>query len=209
MTGLQFFVMVNLLGEYETKDLPRVMLVAKMMGKDFDDLADIKGDHKDKRITDAEPVIEAKGLSHKGTIKPFDITINKGEVIGLTGLLGSGRSELVRAIYGADKADTGTLKVKGKEVKINTPLDAMKLGMAYLPEDRKAEGIIADLSVRENIIIALQAKRGMFHPLSKKEMEKQLISILNCCRLRQQAVKPRLRVCPVVTSRRLSLEDGF
>ena len=137
----------ELVGEYETKDLPRVMLVAKMMGKDFDDLADIKGDHKDKRITDAEPVIEAKGLSHKGTIKPFDITINKGEVIGLTGLLGSGRSELVRAIYGADKADTGTLKVKGKEVKINTPLDAMKLGMAYLPEDR------------------------MFHPLSKKEME--------------------------------------
>ena len=161
----------ELVGEYETKDLPRVMLVAKMMGKDFDDLADIKGDHKDKRITDAEPVIEAKGLSHKGTIKPFDITINKGEVIGLTGLLGSGRSELVRAIYGADKADTGTLKVKGKEVKINTPLDAMKLGMAYLPEDRKAEGIIADLSVRENIIIALQAKRGMFHPFSKNDME--------------------------------------
>ena len=161
----------ELVGEYETKDLPRVMLVAKMMGKDFDDLADIKGEHKDKRIKDAEPVIEAKGLSHKGTIKPFDITINKGEVIGLTGLLGSGRSELVRAIYGADKADAGTLKVKGKEVKINTPLDAMKLGMAYLPEDRKAEGIIADLSVRENIIIALQAKRGMFHPLSKKEME--------------------------------------
>ena len=142
-----------------------------MMGKDFDDLADIKGDHKDKRITDAEPVIEAKGLSHKGTIKPFDITINKGEVIGLTGLLGSGRSELVRAIYGADKADTGTLKVKGKEVKINTPLDAMKLGMAYLPEDRKKEGIFAELSVRENMIIALQAKRGMFKLLSRKQME--------------------------------------
>lgn len=161
----------ELVGEYETKDLPRVMLVAKMMGKDFDDLADIKGDHKDKRIRDAQPVIEAKGISHKGTIKPFDLTINKGEVIGLTGLLGSGRSEMARAIYGADKAETGTLKVNGKEVKINSPLDAMKLGMAYLPEDRKAEGIIADLSVRENIIIALQAKKGMFHPLSKKEME--------------------------------------
>lgn len=161
----------ELVGEYETKDLPRVMLVAKMMGKDFDDLADIKGEHKDKKKAKPEPVIEAKGISHKGTIKPFDLTINKGEVIGLTGLLGSGRSELVRAIYGADKAETGTLKVKGKEAKINNPLDAMKLGMAYLPEDRKAEGIIADLSVRENIIIALQAKRGMFHPLSKKEME--------------------------------------
>ena len=161
----------ELVGEYETKDLPRVMLVAKMMGKDFDDLADIKGEHKDKKKANPEPVIEAKGISHKGTIKPFDLTINKGEVIGLTGLLGSGRSELVRAIYGADKAETGTLKVKGKEAKINSPLDAMKLGMAYLPEDRKAEGIIADLSVRENIIIARQAKRGMFHPLSKKEME--------------------------------------
>lgn len=161
----------ELVGEYETKDLPRVMLVAKMMGKDFDDLADIKGEHKDKKKAKPEPVIEAKGISHKGTIKPFDLTINKGEVIGLTGLLGSGRSELVRAIYGADKAETGTLKVKGKEAKINSPLDAMKLGMAYLPEDRKAEGIIADLSVRENIIIARQAKRGMFHPLSKKEME--------------------------------------
>ena len=159
----------ELVGEYEVKDLPRVMLVAKMMGKDFDDLADIKGDHAE--LKEFIPVIEAEGLSHKGTIKPFDMTINKGEVVGFTGLLGSGRSELVRAIYGADKADSGKLKVNGKEVKIHAPIDAMKLGMAYLPEDRKAEGIIADLSVRENIIIALQAKRGMFHPLSKKEME--------------------------------------
>lgn len=158
----------ELVGEFKTKELPRFQLVAKMMGKDFDDLADIKSGHK--MIENGEPVIEAKGLGHKGTIRPFDITVHKGEVIGLSGLLGSGRSELVRAIYGADKADSGTLKVKGKEVKIKSPLDAMKLGMAYLPEDRKKDGILADLSVRENIIIALQAKRGMFHPLSRKEM---------------------------------------
>ena len=161
----------TLVGEYPVKELPRVELVAKMMGKNFDDLADIKGDHKDKKVFSDTPVIEAKGIGHKGTIKPFDLKINKGEVIGLTGLLGSGRSELVRSIYGADKADSGTLKVNGKEVKIGSPLDAMKLGMAYLPEDRKAEGIIADLSVRENIIIAMQAKKGMFHPMSRKEME--------------------------------------
>lgn len=161
----------ELVGEYETKELPRVMLVAKMMGKDFDDLADIKGAHAGKKSEKATPIIEAKGLTHRGTIKPFNLTINKGEVIGLTGLLGSGRSELVRAIYGADKPDAGVLKVNGKEVKINSPLEAMKLGMGYLPEDRKEEGIIADLSVRENIIIALQAKRGMFHPLSRKETE--------------------------------------
>ena len=90
----------ELVGEYETKDLPRVMLVAKMMGKDFDDLADIKSGHLEKKFEGA-PVIEAEGLGHKGTIRPFNIAINKGEVIGLTGLLGSGRSELVRAIYGA------------------------------------------------------------------------------------------------------------
>ena len=149
----------ELVGEYTTKDLPRVMLVAKMMGKDFDDLADIKGEHAE--LKEFIPVIEAEGIGRKGSIRPFNFT----------GLLGSGRSELVRAIYGADKPDSGKLKVNGKEVKINSPLDAMKLGMAYLPEDRKKDGIIADLSVRENIIIALQAKRGMFHPLSKKEME--------------------------------------
>ena len=159
----------ELVGEYEVESLPRVKLVSKMMGKDFDDLADIKGEYKHEKHL--EPLIEAKGLGHAGTIRPFDLTINKGEVIGLTGLLGSGRSELVRTIYGADKADSGVLKVKGKDTKISSPLDAMKAGMAYLPEDRKKEGIIADLSVRENIILALQAKRGMFKLLSRKQME--------------------------------------
>ena len=161
----------ELVGEYLTKELPRYQLVAKMMGKDFDDLADIKSEHAGKQRPEGAPVIEATGIGHKGTIRPFDLTIEKGEVIGFTGLLGSGRSELVRSIYGADKADSGTLKVNGKEVKINAPIDAMHQGMAYLPEDRKRDGIIADLSVKENIIIALQAKRGMFRPMSRKEMD--------------------------------------
>ncbi len=159
----------TLVGEYEVADLPRVKLVSKMMGKDFDDLADIKGDHK--KLEKFVPVIEAKGVGRKGSIKPFDFVANKGEVVGLTGLLGSGRSELVRAIYGADKPDSGKILVNGQEAKINAPIDAMKLGMAYLPEDRKKDGIIADLSVRENIILALQAKKGMFHLMSHKEME--------------------------------------
>ena len=158
----------TLVGEYPIEDLPRVKLVAAMMGKEFDDLAAIKSDVS-KDFSSEELIIDAKGLSHKGKIKPFDLEIHKGEVIGLTGLLGSGRSELARVIYGADKNQTGTLKVAGNEVKINAPIDAMNLGMGLLPDDRKAEGIVGDLSVRENIILALQSKRGMFKLLPQKE----------------------------------------
>ena len=160
----------TLVGEYPIADLPRVKMVAAMMGKDFDDLASIKPEGFEAQ-KDAPLQIEARGLSHKGTIKPFDLDIHKGEVIGLTGLLGSGRSELARSIYGADKAQTGTLKVGGKDAKISQPLDAMNLGMGLLPDDRKAEGIIGDLSVRENIILAMQAKRGMFRQLSRAKQE--------------------------------------
>ena len=156
-------------GEYPIADLPRVKLVAAMMGKDLDDLAEIKKEQKD---FSKEPMeISAKGLSHAGTVKPFDLDIHKGEVVGIGGLLGSGRSELARCIYGADKAQTGTLSVNGEQVKINQPIDAMNKGMGMLPDDRKAEGIIADLSVRENIILALQAKRGMFKQLSRAQQE--------------------------------------
>lgn len=161
----------ELVGEYTTAELPRVQLVAKMMGKNFDDLADIKSSHAGVKDKSDVPVIDARGVGHVGTVRPFDLSIAKGEVVGLTGLLGSGRSELVRSLYGADKPDSGTLKVKGKEQKISDPLKAMKQGMAYLPEDRKRDGILADLSVRENIIIALQAKRGMLKPLRRKETE--------------------------------------
>ena len=78
----------------------------------------------------------------------------------------------------------------------------MKAGMAYLPEDRKKEGIIADLSVHENIILELQAKRGMFKLLSRKQMEEFADKYITCCRLKQQAVKLRLRAYPAETSRR-------
>ena len=162
----------QLVGRYTTAELPRVQLVAKMMGKDFDDLAAIKGE-KDKGAAHSveDIVIKAAGLGRKGYIKPFDLVIHKGEVIGFTGLLGSGRSESVRVLYGAERSDEGNLFIKGKKVVAKHPLTSMNEGMAYLPEDRKNEGIIADLSVRENLIMALQAKRGMFRLLSRKQQE--------------------------------------
>ena len=170
----------TLVGEYSVSELPRVKLVAAMMGKEFNDLAAIKQEGAEDK-THEEVIIDAKGLSHPGKIKPFDLQIHKGEVMGLTGLLGSGRSELARCIYGADRAQSGTLKVKGKEVKIKRPIDAMNLGMGLLPDDRKAEGIIGDLSVRENIILAIQAKAGITHriPMAKQiEITDKYINML-------------------------------
>jgi simple sugar transport system ATP-binding protein len=167
-------------GEYPVADLPRVKLVAAMLGKDFDDLASIKPEGGISQSD--ELVVAAENLSHRGTIKPFDFQIHKGEVVGLTGLLGSGRSEMVRCIYGADKAQTGSLKFKDKAMKISAPIDSIKAGMGFLPDDRKADGCIGELSVRENIILALQAREGMFKTLPKSkqnELADQFIDMLN------------------------------
>lgn len=159
----------QLVGEYEISKLPREELVAKMMGKDLNDLADMEKFEAKSKPGD-EMTYEAKGLSSSES-KPFDFHIRKGEVNGFTGLLGSGRSESVRAIFGADRVTGGTVTVGGKNVKITKPYDAMKHGIGYLPEDRKRDGIIADLSVRDNIILALQVMRGFFKPMSRSEMD--------------------------------------
>lgn len=163
----------KLVGEYEIKDLPRVQLVSKMLGKELDDLSDIKEESRIYDKKDAEtPVFDAEGLQSNAGIKPFDFYIKKGEVNGFTGLLGSGRSECVRAIFGADKVIGGTVKKNGKVIRISKPIDAMRNGIAYLPEDRKVDGIVGDLSVRENIILALQVMKGFFKPFTKAEANK-------------------------------------
>ena len=157
----------KLVGEYDIESLPRIQLVSKMLGKELDDMAEIKNDIPVNTDKNSVPVYEASGLCSVEGIQPFDFYILRGEVNGFTGLLGSGRSESVRAIFGADKVTGGTVKVDGKEVLISRPIDAMKQGIAYLAEDRKRDGIIGDLSVRDNIILALQVKSGFFKPLSK------------------------------------------
>ena len=162
----------QLVGEYVIEALPRVQLVSKMLGKELDDMADIKGESGGEAISrEGAPVLEAQGLCSSAGIKPFDFSIRRGEVNGFTGLLGSGRSECVRAIFGADHVTGGTVKMDGKEVKIKKPLDAMKLGIGYLPEDRKGDGIVGDLSVRENIILAYQVMKGFFRPISRAQAE--------------------------------------
>lgn len=172
----------ELQGEFPIAELPRVKLVATMLGHEFNELASIRNTNEAKDNSNKEEIIRAVGLAHSGTIKPFDIKLKKGEVVGLTGLLGSGRSELARTLYSADKPDEGTLFFKSKKLHASEPIDSMKAGMAYLPEDRKEESIIADLSVRENLIIALQAKTGVFKLLSmskQNELAVKYIKALN------------------------------
>ena len=159
----------RLVGEYPVAELPQLELVAKMMGKDLNDLQGLEKNEA-RAAVESETVYEAQGLSSVAR-RPFDFRIRKGEVNGFTGLLGSGRSESVRAIFGADRVTGGKVKMHGKDVKITNPHEAMKHGIGYLPEDRKRDGIIADLSVRENIILALQVMRGFFRPMKRSEME--------------------------------------
>ncbi len=173
----------KLVGEYEIENLPRVELVSKMLGKELDDMASIKSDTSDSGVDmNSEPVYEGKGLCSTEGISPFDFNIRRGEINGFTGLLGSGRSECVRTIFGADKVTGGTVKMEGTEVKINKPIDAMKHGIAYLPEDRKRDGIIGDLSVKDNIKLALQVKTGFFKPFSNakaNEFANEYIKLLD------------------------------
>ena len=169
-------------GQYTVEELPRLALVQAMLGHEVAELDSLHANNEIDSREDVPVILKAVGLTHKGTIKPFELTIKKGEVIGLTGLLGSGRSELVHTLYGADKPDAGTLEFNGKPLFANSPIDSIKRGMAYLPEDRKAESIIADLSVRENMMIALQAKTGVFKklPIAKQlELTDKYIKALN------------------------------
>lgn len=161
----------ELVGEYLIKELPRVELVAKMMGKELDDLVEIAGKGQALQADTNEVVLDAEQLSSASGIKPFSFRTHKGEVTGFAGLLGSGRSECVRAIFGADKVTKGKISIKGEEVRVTSPIKAMKKGIGYLSEDRKRDGIIGDLSVRENMILALQVMRGFFKPFSNAQAQ--------------------------------------
>ncbi|WP_440105106.1 sugar ABC transporter ATP-binding protein [Streptosporangium sp. H16] len=158
----------KLVGEYLTRELSQVDLVAKMIGRELADLE--KLDEKPPARV-AEPLVEASDLGRAGAIAPFTLTIRQGEVVGLAGLLGSGRTELARLLFGADHADSGSLEVGGKQIALRTPRAAMNRKIAFCSENRRAEGLVDELTVRENIVLALQASRGWSRPLSRRKQD--------------------------------------
>ena len=161
-------------GTYNTADLPRMELVSKMIGKDYQALNEsLKEGQAEKEGTKTgDELISMKNVSHQGSISGMDLTISRGEVLGLSGLLGSGRSETARVLFGIDQVSEGELSINGEKVNLKHPLDAIRKDLAFCPENRKTEGIIGDLSIRDNMALALQAKKGLFKKISKKEAQK-------------------------------------
>ncbi len=155
-------------GEHLAEELPRMQLVSEMLGKELiEELKPRNGYHH----TQQDVFLHVQGLGKRGVMEPFDLEIRKGEIVGLAGLLGSGRTETAQLIFGITRSDKGHISVKGSNVSFGSPRSAIMHGFGLCPEDRKAEGIIGDLTVRENIILALQAKRGWFKFLTRKKQE--------------------------------------
>jgi monosaccharide-transporting ATPase len=148
-------------GEYACARLDARGLVAAMVGREIA-AAEKSTKAQAPAAADAQPpVLAAKNLSRRGHLKPMDIELRAGEVLGLAGLLGSGRTELARLLFALDERDSGEIHIDGKLAAIDRPSDALGLGLGFCPEDRKHSGIVAELSVRENIALALQARMGL------------------------------------------------
>lgn len=172
----------KLIGEYMAQDLPKLELVSQMIGKDLTQLEKLPPKSVNEQFAGKEIVAEAKQAARKGGIEPFDLSVREGEVVGLAGLLGSGRTEAARLFFGADSLDQGTVRMNNAKDNIQSPRKAIQQGVAFCSENRKSEGILDDLTVRENIIVALQSTRGWYKPLSRKkqnEIAEHYMKLLN------------------------------
>ncbi len=159
----------QLVGEWETPELPRTELVSKMLGRELQTLEALERHARhDERAADPAPaVIEARAVGRKRAIAPFDLAVNAGEIVGLAGLLGSGRTEIARLLFGADRLDSGRIYIDGNPVSVRSPRSATARKIAFCPENRRTEGLVDELTIRENIILAMQADRGWTRPIPR------------------------------------------
>jgi simple sugar transport system ATP-binding protein len=151
-------------GEYLKAELPPAALIVAMVGRELSAAAS-RADHSAHDAGTA--LLEARGFGRRGQLNPLDLVLRRGEVVGVGGLLGSGRTELARLLFALDRNDSGELALEGKPVQFDSPAQAIRHGLAMCPEERKHDGIVADLSVRENIALALQARMGLRRYLTR------------------------------------------
>lgn len=156
----------QLVGTEAITQMNRTSLVRMMLGKDLAHHATpVMGGERER----GEELVSFKNYGLTGKVKPFDLEVRKGEVVGIAGLLGSGRTEIARLMFGIDQADSGEAVIDGRKSRVSNSAEAVSHGFGFCPEDRKADGILGDLSVRENIIFALQAKLGWYRALNRDE----------------------------------------
>jgi monosaccharide-transporting ATPase len=162
----------ELVGQYETRQLPRIELIANMLGRDISEFEggnEVGDNGKPTRVK--EIFYQVRDMERKGSVSAFDLDICKGEVLGLAGLLGSGRTEIARLLFGIDRPNKGKTTLNGRKVSITSPRKAIAHYFGFCPEDRKIEGLVSDLTVRENIILAIQARNGIFKTIHRKKQE--------------------------------------
>jgi simple sugar transport system ATP-binding protein len=177
----------ELVGEYPAAELPRLALVSKMLGREVrDEEGRTTRDEPAAKAVEpsAAPLLEVRNLGRRGALHSLNFALRAGEVTGLAGLLGSGRTETARLLFGIDRADSGDISVRGAPVRFASPRQAIRHGLAFCSEDRKTEGILPNLSVRENIIFALQAKRGAWRILARAEQDRLAAHYIQALRIK-------------------------
>ncbi|SFL45890.1 monosaccharide ABC transporter ATP-binding protein, CUT2 family (TC 3.A.1.2.-) [Gracilibacillus orientalis] len=176
------------IGDYVTNQLPRKDLVSNMIGREWDE----NSNHKEKQfknLKSSELLLSGTNLARKGSINPLNIEMRKGEVLGLAGLLGSGRTELAKVIFGIDKPDQGVLYLNNEKIGSLNPKSSIERGVSFCPEDRKVEGIINDLTIRENIILGLQTKKGLLKYIPMKEQERIANKYIKLLRIKTPSIE--------------------
>ena len=163
-------------GTLPTKEADSKSIVAMMIGRE------LKEFYPKEQVAAGEPVLEIKDLHSGKLVKGVSFSLKKGEILGLAGLVGAGRTETMLAMYGAEKVSSGTILIEGKEYKPKSPLNAGRYGIAFIPEDRRNEGIVAPMSIRENISLSatkLWTKLGIIQKKTEKQGTKDIIKALD------------------------------
>jgi len=182
----------ELVGTYDADKLSRIELVSKMIGKDYGEIEKSTRIKKESNNIKRDNLIQINNFGRVGTINSFNMEIKKGEILGFAGLLGSGRSECARAIFGIDKSTSGSITINGKKYSYIYPQKAIEEGLGFCPEDRKIEGIVGDLTIRENIILALQANRGIFKYLPMKKQQEVAQKYIDLLKIKTPSMEQKI-----------------
>ncbi len=170
----------QLVGEYKANCITKLQLVTLMIGKDMDAIYNLK---RPALQEDAAEMLSAEEIGIPGSsVQDISLTLREGELLGFAGLLGSGRTETAQMLFGVTRLQKGRIRKRGKGIRVHSPRDAVKHLIAFCPEDRKQDGIIGDLSVRENIMLVSQARHGLFRPMSRQEqaeLAERYVKLLN------------------------------